>query len=46
LTLAGGRGGPGYSNIAAINDRHPGCPDAGVTLDQTAAKRLTARRFS
>jgi hypothetical protein len=46
LTLTGGRGGPGYSNIAAINDRHPGYADAGVTFDQTAAKRLATRRFS
>jgi hypothetical protein len=46
LTLSGGRGGPGYSNIPFTNDRRPGLPNAGVTLDQTAAKRLAPRRFS
>jgi len=46
LTLTGGRGGPGYSSIAPINDRHPGYPIASVTFDQTAAKRLAPRRFS
>jgi hypothetical protein len=45
LTLSGGRGGPGSSNIAAINDQQPGSPSAGVTFDQTAAKRLAPRRF-
>ena len=46
LTLTRGRGGPGYSNIALINDRHPGYPDDRVTFDQTAAKSLAPRRFS
>jgi hypothetical protein len=31
-TLTGGRGGPRYSNIAAINDRHPGYPNAWCDL--------------
>jgi hypothetical protein len=32
LTLSRGRGGQGSSNIAAINDRHPGSSDAGCDL--------------
>jgi len=46
LTLTRGRGGLGYSNIAPINDRHPGYSSAGVTFDQTAAKGHAPRRFS
>jgi len=46
LTLTSGRGGPGGTNIAAINDRHPGDSSAGVTFDQTAAKRHAPRRRS
>jgi hypothetical protein len=30
---------------AITNDQHPGLPVAGVTFDQTAAKRLAPRRF-
>jgi hypothetical protein len=45
-TLTGGRGGQGSSDIAAINDRHPGQSNAGVTFDQTAAKGIAPRRFS
>jgi hypothetical protein len=41
-----GRGGHTNSNIAPINDRHPGYPNACVTFDQTAAKSLATRRVS
>jgi hypothetical protein len=44
-TLTGGRGGLGYSTIPFTNDRHPDLPTAGVTFDQTAAKRHAPRRF-
>jgi hypothetical protein len=40
-----GRGGPTGSNIAQINERHPGYPGDRVTFDQTAAKRIAARFF-
>jgi hypothetical protein len=43
---SGGRGGLGYSSIAPINDRHPGCLDGRVTFDQTAAKSFAPHRFS
>jgi hypothetical protein len=46
LTLSGGRGGPGSSNIAAINDQQLGSSSVRRDLDQTAAKRLAPRRFS
>jgi hypothetical protein len=42
---AGGRGGPCTSTIPLTNDQHPGLPAAGVTFDQTAAKRRAPRRF-
>jgi hypothetical protein len=40
------RGGPTNSNIAPINDRHPGDSSARVAFDQTAAKSIAARPFS
>ena len=34
-----------YIERSTSNDRHPGVPNAGVTSDQTAAKRRAPRRF-